>query len=161
MNVRVQSQHMWLGPRASWYANKDTPRSKLSSHKKPVCSNTYTIRKNEYMDRDTHARHIPERVYCAIMGKATRPMQHLCCPYHEFDTFAEYDDYADSNPQDYVAELWGFAYNTDELQFNDDLEDDEQTDFHNTPHDLDDGSESNEEEYDEDESQLDTENHPQ
>jgi hypothetical protein len=120
------------------------------------------------MDRDAHVRHIPARVYCAIMGKATLPMQHLCCPYNEFDTFAEYDDYVDSNPQDYAAELWGFVYDADELQFNDDREDDEQADFHDTPHDQsglllveDEGSGSNEEEYDENDSQLDTENLPE
>ena len=159
MIVSVQNTCIWLGPHAPWYTNKDKSRPKLLSHKSTLSPNTYMIRKNEYIDRDVNARHIPERVYSAIIGKTVRPMNHLFYPYSEFDTFNEYDDYIYSNPHDYLAELWYPMYNTNELIYCDNMNDDELAEVNHIDHNLesltDEDIESNEE-YHSDEEENDS-----
>ena len=62
---------------------------------------------NEYIDRDDlYARHIPSRIFYSILKSTRYPNRTTFEPYGWLRTFAEYDEYAEDDIEQYAYELW-------------------------------------------------------
>lgn len=97
----------WLGPCASWHADRNVHRVDQPRHTTPPPDDTvWTARLYEYLDRDEGASHIPPRVYNTVIDTARTPSRTTFARYGWVHTFAEYDAYAAANPGKYAYELW-------------------------------------------------------